>query len=384
MRNNFWMQSTAMRVIGVAIALVVALLPWILAANGREPPQRAAHRKKLSDMNAAERRHLDENLEQFHKLSATEREQVRELHETIENDPELKQAFEEYVAWASRLSPSDRHELRNAQDAEARRNVIDRINRPPPETPSNIGRPPNGIPPFSSGIQARGDRMRLMEKLFGRSALLLIGERLPSSVPEMEAIVSVLESELPSDARKELQELDPISRKVRVIRLTLDRHPEGPLPERLFGSPGSPRFQRVMRSLPEGPLRLIAANRNPGAVTLVLFRGLMTEMQRGLEDHRPSPETLRRVQEKQSEPNRRRIEQLRSEDRQMEVLLLYLKESVPGVLELQQLVNSPEMERFFQESMSRMRFGPGGPDGSERPPQKGRPDKPDGPPRPRD
>jgi hypothetical protein len=129
---------------------------------------------------------------------------------------------------------------------------------------------------------------------------------------------------------------------------------------------------------------LIAANRNPGAVTLVLFRGLMTEMQRGLEDHRPSPETLRRVQEKQSEPNRRRIEQLRSEDRQMEVLLLYLKESVPGVLELQQLVNSPEMERFFQESMSRMRFGPGGPDGSERPPQKGRPDKPDGPPRPRD
>jgi hypothetical protein len=119
-------------------------------------------------------------------------------------------------------------------------------------------------------------------------------------------------------------------------------------------------------------------------MTLVVFRGLMIEIQRDLEDHRPNPETQRRVLEKQSAADRRRIEQLRGDDRQLEIQLLCLKERVPGVQELQQLVNLPEMQRFLQESMSRMRFGPGGPDGNERSLPKGRPDKPDGTPRPRD
>jgi hypothetical protein len=210
----------------------------------------------------------------------------------------------------------------------------------------------------------------------------------------MEAIVQVLEQELSSEKRDELNKLDPYSRKVRVVRLTLERHPLGPPGFRVFGL-GSTTVEKVFAALPEGPIRQMPANRNfnpgptqadPRATMLVmlLIRGLMTETQRTLEDHRPRPDQLNAFQEKLSESERTRLNKLNREDRQQELYLLYVKDLVPGIGELQQMVGTLDMERFIQDVNNRFRPGAGPPDGDDRGEKKRRPLPLDSSRRPRD
>jgi hypothetical protein len=343
-------------------------------------------------MTVTERQRLEENYRLYRDMPPAERDRLRQLQREIDSDPELNAAFHEYQLWADSLSPVDRHELRQAQDPKARRQLIEKFRRrPSPDMPPSSDRPPNGQLPFGPNFIGRGDRPRLFEKLFGRS-VLLAGDRLASFVPEMEAIIQVLEKELPSESQgAALSSLDPLSRKVRVLRLTLERHPNVPSAAmRLFGPPGSGTFEKVLAAMPDGQVKQFAANRNPGPLMqrnmmlMALTRGLMTEMQRHIEDHRPNPETLRRYQDKLPEAERKRLEGLNREDHQLELQLLYLKEHVPGIVELQQLIGMPEMERFFQEMIGQMRGGANSPEGDDRRNQKSRLPPLDGSVRPRE
>lgn len=373
-------------------AISLSLLPWYLAAGVREPAHRTANRQRLNDMTVAERQRLEEAFRQFQALPQSEQERLRELHRNIETDPELHAAFGEYLAWAHSLSPVDRHELRKTLHSDARLQLIDKLRRQPPAAPDltpGSDRPPNGFGPIGPNFIGRGERPRLLDKLFGRS-VPLGGDRLASFVPEMEAIVRVLETELPANVRAELEPLDPFTRQVRVVRLTLERRPSGPPAMRLFGPPMSGTFEKILAALPDGQVKQFAGNRNlnpleqRNAVLLALIRGLMTEMQRKVEDHRPSPETLRRFAETLSESEQRRLEELRGEERQLELQQQYLKAHVPGIAEMQQLVRQPELERFFQDMIGRMRGGLNPPDGDERRLPRARGPQPSGPDRPRD
>ena len=381
------------RLAAVAVTLSLSLLPWLLAANDPTPPQREANRRRLSEMTVAERQRLEENYRLYRELTPVERDRLRKLQREIESDSELKAAFHEYQVWADALSPVDRHELRQAQDPEARRQLIEKFRRRPPpgEMPEHFpsDRPPNG-PPFGQN----NVRQRMQEKLFGGMPLPL-GDRFGSCVPEMEVILRVLEQELPAETHAELDKLDAYSRKVRVVRLTLERRPLGPPGFRLFG-PGHETVDKVIAALPDGPIRQLPVNRNLNPnpnpnqpdprgtlLVMVLMRGLMTETQREIEDHRPRPDQLVAFQNKLPDSERNRLNKLNREERQLELMLLSVKQQVPGIGELQQMLSTLDMDRFIQDTNSRFRSGGGPPDGDDRRDKKSRPAL-DGSRRPRD
>lgn len=379
------------RVAVVAVALSLSLLPWFLAADGPPSEQREANQKRLNEMTEPERRRLDENVRLYREMPVAERDRLRELHQAIENDSELKAAFDDYQAWANSLSPVDRHELRQTLDPEARKRLIERFHRRPP--PSDIpeqfpsARPPNG-PPFS---QNNNSRLRMVEKLFG-GLILPFGDRFGSCVPEMELIIRVLEHEFPSETHDELDKLDEYSHKVRVLRLTLERHPLGPPGVRIFGS-GSSTIDKVFAALPDGPIKQVPVNRNHNPnqfdarsrlLIMVLIRGLITETQRTFEDHRPRLDVLIAFQKKLNEAERTRLDNLNREDRQLELLQLYVKDQVPGIGELQKILGTPEMERFLNQLNNDPRPGLGPPDGEDRRDKKGRFPPLDGSRRPRE
>ncbi|MFM9960487.1 MAG: hypothetical protein ACKV2Q_04595 [Planctomycetaceae bacterium] len=381
-RQDVRSRVLAKRGYAAAVALSLSLLPLLLAADDPAPPQREANRKRLSEMTVAERKRIEENQRLYHEMTPAERDRLRNLQREIERDPELQAAFREYQIWADSLSPIERYELRQAQDPEARRQLIEKFRRRPPPgerpEPFPSERRPDG-PPFGQNNNARG---RLIENLFGGIAMPF-GDRFGSCVPEMEVIVRTLERELPSDTREELDKLDAYSRKVRVVKLTLERRPIGPPGFRFFG-PGSETVEKVFAALPEGPVRQMPVNRNfnPGPnqpdpratlLVMVLLRGLMTETQRTLEDHRPRPDLLTPFQQKLSQPEQTRLNQLNREDRQQELTLLYVKDQVPGIGELQRMLGTLDMERFIQDINNRFRPGGGPPDGEDRRDKKGRP-----------
>jgi len=386
------MNSVAGRLTAVVVVLSLSLLPWLLAAEAPIPPQRQANRERLSQMTAAERARLEENRQVYQEMTPAERDRLKTLQSEIDNSPELKLAFAEYQVWADQLSPVDRHELRQAQDPEARRQLIEKLRRRPspgemPETFAS-DRPGNG-PPFVVGNNSRS---RLLEKLFG-GVTLPFGDRFGSCVPEMETIIRILEKELPSESREGLVDLDSFTRKVRVLKLTLERRPVGPLALRIFG-PGSELVEKVLSQLPpDGPVRQLPGNRNfnPNQpdprgtmLVMVLLRGLMMETQRTIENYRPRPDLLIAFQDKLSESERNRLNRMNREDRQQELGLLYVKKQVPGIGELQQLLGSLEIDRFLQELNNRLRPGAGPIDGDDRRDKKGRFPPVEGPRRPGD
>lgn len=382
------------RSLALVSLLCVTLLPWFLAADGpapqRQQQQRDAHRQQIDAMTVPERTRFEDHLRQYRELPAAERDRLRALQQEIERDPQLRAAFDEYRDWANSLSPVDRHELRQAQSPEARRQLVETFLRRPPlddrPEPFPSERPPNG-PPFGQNNL----RFRMLERLFD-GVIVPFGDRFGSCVPEMEAIVRVLERDLSPEQRAELDKLDEFTRRVRVVRLTLERRPLGLPASRLFG-PDAEKLDKLFAELPEGPVRQTISNRNfgPGPNSLdprgamllmVVTRGLMTETQRTIEDHRPRPEVMIEFQNQLSESEQTRLNRLSREDRLLELAVLFAKDKVPGIGELQQMLGTQDMQRFFRQ-MANSRPGPP-PEGDDRRDKKGRLPPFDGGRRPRE
>ena len=366
-----------------AVLVWLALLPCLLAADGSLEKRRSENYQRVGNKTAVERQRLEENLRTFQKLPAEEQARLRQLQAEIEHDPDLKVAFENYQTWANTLSPGQRNELRRTTDPRERQRLIEQFQHEPPRDPpgeSPSGRPPS-VQPLIGG-PGRGDRGRLLEKLLGRNFPL--GDRMGSSVPEMEAIVHVLEQQLSAETRAELDKFDSYSRKVRVVRLTMERHPLGPPPVKVFGTPDSPTFEKVLSALPDdGQVKqTIRSLPNPeaqrAALFMALIRGLSHDMQRTVEDHLPSGDALRRYSETLSSSERQRLNDLKPEERMLELQQRYLKERVPGIQELQEILTAPIMGRFFRETMQHLQNGPGprGAKGVFPPPDVDRPGKP--------
>ena len=349
------------------LALSFFAVSSLIAADDGPGARREANRRRIGEMTPPERERLEENLRQFQALPADEQARLRELQRAIENDPQLKVAFDEYQAWANSLSPGQRNALRHTPDPRERLNVIEDFQNAPPR--GRPGEPPPGhrpldhIPPNGSpGFPGRGERARLLEQLLGRNFPL--GDRLVSSVPEMTAIVQVLEQQLPPERRSELDKLDPFSRKVRVFKLALERHPLGPPPARIFGGPESTTFEKVLSVLPEdGQVKQFVRSRpNPeaqrAALFMALIRGLGNELQRTIADHLPNGDALRRFAETLTPHERERLSELTPDERVLELQQRYLKDQVPGIREFQEVLTSPVMERFFRETMQRLQSGP--------------------------
>ena len=84
------------------------------------------------------------------------------------------------------------------------------------------------------------------------------------------------------------------------------------------------------------------------------------------------------------EPERTRLNAMNPKDREQELVLFFVKEQVPGIAELQQVLGNQEIRRFLEDMANRTRPGGGPPDGDDRRDKKGRPAPFEGARRPRD
>ncbi|TXT20442.1 MAG: hypothetical protein FD138_4220, partial [Planctomycetota bacterium] len=89
-------------------------------------------------------------------------------------------------------------------------------------------------------------------------------------------------------------------------------------------------------------------------------------------------------QEKLPAAEKARLNQMNREERQQELLPLYVKEHVPAIAELQQILGTPDMDRFLRDVGSRFRPGFGSPETDDRRDKKIRLPPFDGPRPPRD
>ncbi len=108
--------------------LLVLSTPFLFSrpANARHEEQKA-RRQKIENLSAAERERLERNFEQFEKLPAQQKAELRLLDEAVQNDQGLKNTLNEYESWLTTLSPWERADLRKAKTNKEKLEVVETI-----------------------------------------------------------------------------------------------------------------------------------------------------------------------------------------------------------------------------------------------------------------
>jgi hypothetical protein len=97
--------------------LVIALLACLLIGADQPadvPPanmEALSPRQRIEQMSAADREQLAREARTFADLSAEEQDRLRQLHERLQAEPELRRVMVEYHQWLKTLQPLERAEL---------------------------------------------------------------------------------------------------------------------------------------------------------------------------------------------------------------------------------------------------------------------------------
>lgn len=323
-------------------AVLLLALPLLIAADDGLKTQREANRKRIEDMTPQERQQLEENYREFRSLPSAEQQRLVKLHQAVERDPKLKATLEEYQRWASTLSPVQRNELRRTTDPQARMRLIDEWQRQ---------RPPGEMESPFEGFDHSGppDQMQIVRKILGPIRLF---DGVPASSRDADALIRVLEQQLPAERREGLGELDPFTRKVRVVRDTLQRTKTLNAMQRLTGAQDNDVTRKLVEALEEGsPARqFVTVKRGPEqrmAIMGVLIRGLVADLMLTVAEHFPSDAALKQFETSLSKSERDLIDKLPPADRLVQLRLKYLEQRVPGIREFREI--SLEMQAIFSQ-----------------------------------
>lgn len=111
------MKHAARLSVAGTILLTAAIAAWSI---GGDPPEADQNRQRIAAMSEAERDRVRRAYDEFRRLPPSEQVAMRRLHETVESQPDLKQAFVEYEAFLATLDPAEREELRQQADSSKR------------------------------------------------------------------------------------------------------------------------------------------------------------------------------------------------------------------------------------------------------------------------
>ena len=103
---------------------VVVLVPVLLGAGGEEPDERRA---RIERMMQSDRDQLRHNYEKFKQLPEEERNQLRDLHRQVEDDPQLKKTLAAYCARFRSLTPGQKEQIRNERNLVERHKLVQDI-----------------------------------------------------------------------------------------------------------------------------------------------------------------------------------------------------------------------------------------------------------------
>ena len=350
------------------LGVTLALLPFLVAADDAEVKKREANQARLNEMTVEERRHFEENARTFQRLPKDQQDRLRELQKAIGNDPELKVAFADYQSWVSHLSPWQRTELRRAADTHARLRFVENL-------PRSFG------PSLVDDLEPVGPpaQMQVVRKILGNMRLF---EKAPGTARDAAALVAVLEKDLPADRRQELDQVDAFTRKVRVVRDTLQRNKDmGPM-MRLTGR-SDQVFRALLDALDDGSPSQQFVTRRPfpeQRMTLLglLLRGLVNDLMLTVVDRFPNEESLKQFEQRLSRSDRDFIASLPANEGRVQLQKQYLETQVPGLREFREMGLELQgiQADFLKSRPGQMPFEKGRPgfeDNNRRPP-----DRPDG------
>ena len=242
--------------------LIVCSLSLIPGHMVRADEPFASRRERIEKMDAAQKEQLLQRHRQFHAFKPEEREQLRNLHRDIENDPnrdELRRVLDRYYDWLRTLSSYQLMELRKLSHEER----IERIKTlQQEERVPGRGRGRFGYGRFGPGFDRYG---KLAEQISppDRKALLDWTARYAARYED------TFTRSLPDSIRKRLQQelgqvgdsRDPM--QVLFWRMWLRRQlddPDNPLPDidddwpRLLAAL-SPQMRKTLEALPEDEQR---------------------------------------------------------------------------------------------------------------------------------
>ncbi len=191
------------------------------SAIGDEPPaDKESRRREIEQMNEVDRNRLQRNFELFQELTPTERDKVRQIHTTVEQDESLKAVMEAYYDWLSTLSPVQREQLRRETDPAARVELIRQFKDEQASTGDEYE--------AGGGPSGRFSRGRFRPPMFGSGRGKINREMfdLELNDSELEAVTDVVANKIQRRIEEVLQQLPNVQQLNEQQQTSQSRRPQ--------------------------------------------------------------------------------------------------------------------------------------------------------------
>jgi len=300
-----WLARYGWLVIGCAIA--VAVPP--LVRTGETAAQRQS-RDRIQQMTQDERDQLEANQKKLHRLTVSEQQTIREIHQVASTDRELEETVRRYHEWLTNLPKVARDQVLKENTPEERIAVVKRL------TGDNRWRP--GLFP-----QRGGPRWPRLPRDEYENALRVIARHY--SLPE--------EASDSSDLARLAHHVQVVEALMKGAQPEIERPPlppdEGP-PWRRVEIPDDLRkeLMAVADRVPGGWERKSVLEQN-GMLVLLIGRSLLEEMQEVATTHAPSEDELQSFMKQLPEQRRMRVERRPGEDRVRQLRWEWLLDQLP-------------------------------------------------------
>ena len=312
--------------------------------------------RQVEKMSKLDRDRLQRNLAEFKKLTPEQQAHYRDLHSQVEkSDGHLSSLLQEYSAWLTTLTPSQRDELNNATDTAQKLGFVRQFKEAQEYRPESA---PAGV--------ADGPAVDLPK--FRRN---MIGGP-PLKGPELAAVMNVISRDLHGREQKKPDGESTLKYYSELLKSSIEKSPDGP---RNWPS----EDLRIRLELLPGMKDHLKGHPDGGRVALIrLIMGSLANL--AFENFKPPTQQDRdEVFNKLSTEKQAEIVKLRPDEGQrLLVRMYYIQRGDDTPQRMQEFRH--QMDKLLNElGMPPMNQPPlgGGPGGSRRP-HDGRPFGPDG------
>lgn len=336
------------------------------AADATTLDERFRQVEKMSDL---ERKRLQRNLDEFKKLSPEQQAQYRDLHNKVEQSTNhLSSLLQEYSAWLTTLTPSQRDELNRATDNSQKLALIRQFKQ------AQEYRPETSSADVPEGPSA--DLPKVRQHMMGRGAIL--------KGAELAAVMDAISTEVYGSVKKKPAGESTVKFYFDLLKKSIDLAPEGSQGSRSWPSTD---LQKTLEKLP-GLKEQLKGRPDGGRVALIrLIVGSLGNL--AFEEFKPPmPNDQDRLDvfNKLPPETQAEINKLHPEDSRQRLNRMYFMQRNDKSPEKIQEVRS-HIDQFLKElGMPPLQpppfggegFRPGAGPGGPRRPQDGRPFGPDG------
>jgi hypothetical protein len=313
----------------LTLGCIFVLMAVRSEAEKSETTEMKAHRQHIANMTQTERDRLEHNQEQFRQLSASDKEVVRSMHESVTNDENLDQTLAGYHHWLVTLPPNERNRVLTAAPEQRLREIETILNAAPVED-WNVGNngPDRPTGRFQIPFWMRGSRGPVFPPAEFEALVDAIAEWLNTDFhPPGDSQLAVL--------RYQVNVIDAMVARVAFAARNgrIDR--ERPvIPEQLI--------QRIDRALhPRTSSKVIPQLRGQPTVFLqTILRTLGNRMLQELESNGPTLSQLETILSQQPNYKRRELEMLDGAARDVFLTRIWLEQEHSDIMQAMQRISA--------------------------------------------